>query len=51
MLKLVYIIITEPFSRQLSSCFKYIKLNIYVLYNVHLVSLNKYIFLAYFNSL
>ena len=48
---LVYIIITESFSRQPSFYFKCTKSNTRALYNIHLVSLNKYIFLAYFNSL
>ena len=47
---LVYIIITDLFSRQPSSCSKYIKLNTYMLYNMHSVSFNKYIFLTRFNS-
>ena len=48
---LVYIIITEPSSRQPSSCFKYIKSNTRVLYNMYLVSLNKYTFFVCLNSL
>ena len=42
---LVYIIITALFSRQPSSCFKYIKVNTYLLCDVCLVFINKYIFL------
>ena len=41
---LVYIIIIVPFSRQPSSCSKYTKVNTYLLYNIRLVSTNKYIF-------
>ena len=41
---LVYITITAPFSCQPSSYSKYIKANIYSLYNMHLVSTNKYTF-------
>ena len=48
---LVYIAIIEPFSYQPFSYSKCTKLNTYVLYNVRLVSLNKYTFFAYFNSL
>ena len=48
---LVYIIIADPFSYQPSFCSKCTKLNTYLLYNMHLVSLNKYIFLTYFASL
>ena len=47
---LVYIAITEPFSRQPFSCFKCIKSNTCVLYNMRLVSFNIYIFLTCFNS-
>ena len=47
---LVCIIITEPFSYQPSSYSKCIKLNTCVLYKVHSVSLNKYIFFTCFNS-
>ena len=46
---LVYIIITDLFSRQPSFYTKCTKLNTYILYNIHLVSLNKYIFPAYFS--
>ena len=42
---LVYIIITDPFGRQPSSYTKCTKLNTRALYNIRLVSLNKYIFL------
>ena len=42
---LVYIIIMDPFSRQPFSYTKCTKLNTCVLYNVHLVFFNKYIFL------
>ena len=42
---LVYIIIMDLFSRQPSSCTKCTKLNTYILYNMHSVSLNKYAFL------
>ena len=45
--KLVYIVIAAPFSHQPSFYFKYIKANIYSLYNVHLVSINKYMFLIF----
>ena len=48
---LVYIIITAPFSYQPSSYLECTKANIYFLCNVRSVSLNKYIFLAYFISL
>ena len=48
---LVYIIITEPSSRQPSSCFKYIKANTCLLYNMRSVSLNKCIFFTHFASL
>ena len=44
---LVYIIITDPFSRQPFFYTKYTKLNTCILYNMRLVSLNKYIFLYY----
>ena len=43
---LVYIIIIDFFSRQSSFCIKYTKLNTYASYNMRLVLLNKYIFLA-----
>ena len=42
---LVCIIITDPFSRQPSFYTKCTKLNTYILYNMRLVSLNKYLFL------
>ena len=48
---LVYIIIADLSSRQPSSCSKYTKLNTRALYNMHSVSFNKCIFLAYFASL
>ena len=48
---LVYIIIMDPSSHQPSSCFKYIKLNTCILYNIHLVPLNKCMFFTCFNSL
>ena len=48
---LVYIIIADPFSRQPSSYAKCTKLNTYILCNIRSVSLNKYIFPAYFISL
>ena len=41
---LVYIAIIAPFSHQPSSCFKCTKANTYSLYNMRLVSTNKYIF-------
>ena len=41
---LVYITITVLFSRQPFSYFKYTKANTYSLYNIHLVSTNKYTF-------
>ena len=41
---LVCIAITALFSRQPSSCFKYIKANTCSLYNIRLVFTNKYIF-------
>ena len=44
---LVCVTITDPFGRQLSSCTKYTKLNTYMLYNMRLVSLNKYTLLYY----
>ena len=44
---LVYIIIINPFSCQSSSYTKCTKSNTYMLYDVHLVSLNKYAFLYY----
>ena len=43
---LVCIIIIKPFSRQPFSCTKCTKLNTYALYNMRLVSFNKYIFLT-----
>ena len=48
---LVYITIADPFSHQPFSCSKCTKLNTYVLCNMRLVPLNKYIFLTYFISL
>ena len=45
--ELVYIIITDPFSRQPFFYTKYTKSNIYILYNMRLVSLNKYAFFYY----
>ena len=48
---LVYIVITELFSHQPSSCSKCTKLNTHVLYNVHSVSFNKCTFLTCFASL
>ena len=45
--KLVYIIITALFGCQLSSYFKYTKANIRSLYNMRLVSINKYIFFIF----
>ena len=44
---LVYIIIIKPFSRQPFSYTKRTKLNTRMLYNMRLVSLNKYIFPAH----
>ena len=41
---LVYIIITDPFSRQPFFYIKCTKLNTYILYNMRLVPLNKYRF-------
>ena len=41
---LVYIIIIALFSRQPSSYFKYTKANTHSLYDMHLVSTNKYTF-------
>ena len=41
---LVYIIITDPSGRQFFSYIKCTKSNTYILYNMRLVSLNKYIF-------
>jgi hypothetical protein len=43
--RLVYIIIIAPFSRQPFFYFKYTKLNMYSLYNIRLVSIDKYIYL------
>ena len=40
---LVCVAITVLFSCQPSFCFKYTKANIYASYNMHLVSVNKYI--------
>ena len=48
---LVYIIITDPFSRQPFSYIKCTKLNTRLSYNMRSVSLNKYIFSAYSISL
>ena len=48
---LVYITITDLSGCQPSSCSKCMKLNTCVLYNMRLISLNKYIFFVYFNSL
>ena len=48
---LVYIIIINPFSCQPSFYTKCTKLNIYMSYNMRLVSLNKYIFSTYSISL
>ena len=47
---LVYIVIADPSSYQPSSCSKCIKLNTYMLYNMRLVSFNKYIFFTRLNS-
>ena len=44
---LVYIIITNPFSRQPSFYTKCTKLNTYILYNIRLVSFNKCTFPYY----
>ena len=44
---LVYIIIIDFFSRQPFSCMECTKLNTYMLYNMRLVSLNKYIYFYY----
>ena len=44
---LVYIIIINPFSRQPSSCTKCTKLNTCTLYNMRLISFNKYTFFYY----
>ena len=44
---LVYIIIANSFSRQPSSYAECTKLNTYMLYNMRLVSLNKYTFFYY----
>ena len=48
---LVYIIITESSNCQPSSCSKCTKLNTCVLYNICLVSFNKYISFIYLASL
>ena len=48
---LVCITIINLSSRQPSFYFKYTKLNTRVLYDVHSVPLNKYMFFACFNSL
>ena len=42
---LVYIIIAAPFSHQPFSCLECTKANTRLLYNIRLVSLNKYMFL------
>ena len=47
---LVCVVIAEPSNYQPSSYSKCIKLNTRVLYNVRLVSFNKYTFLTCFNS-
>ena len=47
---LVYIIIIDLFSRQLSSYLECIKANTYFLCDMRSVSLNKYIFLTCFTS-
>ena len=47
--KLVCIVIVAPFSRQPSSYFKCIKLNIYLSYNVRSVSDTKYIFISLYD--
>ena len=44
---LVYITIIDLSSRQPFFCTKCIKLNTYILYNIRLVSFNKYAFLYY----
>ena len=44
---LIYIAITDLSGHQPSSYTKYTKLNTYTLYNMRLVSLNKYTFLYY----
>ena len=44
---LVYIAIATSFSCQPFSCSKYTKLNTCFSYNIHLVSVNKYIFILY----
>ena len=49
--ELVYIAITEPSNCQSSFYFKCTKSNTYMLYNVRLMPLNKYIFLTCFASL
>ena len=46
--RLVYIIIISLASYQLSSYIKYTKLNIYLSYDIKLVSNAKYIYLIYF---
>ena len=45
--RLIYIIIINPFGRQPFSYAKYTKLNTYILFNMHSVSLNKYISFYY----
>ena len=47
---LVYIIIIIPFSYQPSSYSKCIKANTHSLYNIRLVSINKYIFRFFYNA-
>ena len=49
--KLIYITIAALFSHQPSSCFKCIKLNIHLSYNVYSVSNAKYIFFIYLATL
>ena len=48
---LVYIAIVKSSSRQPFFCSECTKLNIYILYNLRSVSLNKYIYFACFASL
>ena len=49
--ELIYIIIIALFSRQFSSYTKYTKLNIYIFFNICLVSNAKYIYFARFYAL
>ena len=49
--KLVYIIITAPSNHQPSFYVKYIKSNIYLSYNIRLVSNTKYLYLMRLYSL